>query len=58
MDVFYRYGTDASVALTNSNNLQAAAFGMPVYCSHGRERTHLLSLTNTTNLLLAYVLDI
>jgi len=58
VDIFYRYGTDASVALTNSNNLKAAAFGMPVYCSHGRERTHLLSLLNTTNLMLAYVLDI
>lgn len=58
VDVFYRYGTDAAVALTSGNNLQAAAFGMPVYCSHGRERTHMLSLTNTTNLLLAYAMDI
>ena len=58
VDVFYRYGTDASVALATSNNLAAAAFGMPVYCSHGRERTHMLSLTNTVNLLLAYALDI
>ena len=55
VDVFYRYGTDASVALTNSNNLQAAAFGMPVYCSHGRERTHMLSLTNTVNLMVEYL---
>lgn len=58
VDIFYRYGTDAAVALGASNNLQAAAFGMPVYCSHGRERTHISSLTNTTNLLLAYALDI
>ncbi len=58
VDIFYRYGTDASVALGTSNNLQAAAFGMPVYCSHGRERTHILSLKNTMNLLLGYVLDI
>lgn len=58
VDIFYRYGTDASVALGMSNDLQAAAFGMPVYCSHGRERTHMLSLANTTNLLLAYALDI
>ena len=58
VDIFYRYGTDASTALCHGNNLQAAAFGMPVYCSHGRERTHMLSLTNTTNLMLAYVLDI
>lgn len=58
VDIFYRYGTDAAIALASSNDLQAAAFGMPVYCSHGRERTHMLSLTNTTNLLLAYALDI
>lgn len=58
VDIFYRYGTDASVALGSSNNLQAAAFGMPVYCSHGRERTHISSLLNTMDLLLAYVLDI
>jgi len=58
VDIFYRYGTDASVALGSSNNLQAAAFGMPVYCSHGRERTHIDSLKNTMNLLLGYVLDI
>lgn len=58
VDVFYRYGTDAGVALGSSNNIQAAAFGMPVYCSHGRERTHISSLTNTTNLLLAYALSI
>jgi len=58
VDIFFRYSTDASTALSNSNNISAAAFGMPVYCSHGRERTHILSLTNTTNLMLAYVLDI
>ena len=58
VDVFYRYATDASTALAHGNNLQAAAFGMPVYCSHGRERTHILSLTNTTNLMLSYVLDL
>lgn len=58
VDIFYRYGTDASAAMKSCNNIQIGAFGMPVYCSHGRERTHLLSLTNTLNLLLAYVLDI
>lgn len=58
VDIFYRYGTDASTALGCCNNVQAAAFGMPVYCSHGRERTHIKSLVNTMNLLLAYMLDI
>lgn len=58
VDVFYRYGTDGNAAVRAGNNLRSAAFGMPVLCSHGMERTHISSLNNTTNLLLAYVLDI
>ena len=58
VDVFYRYGTDGNAAVRAGNNLRAAAFGMAVYCSHGMERTHLVGLENTVNLLLAYVLDI
>ena len=58
VDIFYRYGTDANAALKAGNNLKAGAFGMAVYCSHGMERTHIDGLVNTTNLILAYVLDI
>ncbi|MFI3173039.1 MAG: M42 family metallopeptidase [Eubacteriales bacterium] len=58
LDVFYRYGSDASVALKAGNNIYAAAFGMPVYCSHGVERTHVKSLENTAKLIVAYALDI
>lgn len=58
VDVFYRYSTDGNAAVYAGNNLRAAAFGMAVYCSHGRERTHITGLENTMNLLLAYVLDI
>lgn len=58
VDVFYRYGTDGNAAVRAGNNLRSAAFGMAVYCSHGMERTHITGLENTTNLLLAYVLDI
>ena len=58
VDIFYRYGTDGNAAVRAGNNLRAAAFGMAVYCSHGMERTHMEGLSNTTNLLLAYVLDI
>ncbi len=58
VDVFYRYGTDGNAAVRAGNNLRSAAFGMAVYCSHGMERTHIVGLENTTNLLLAYVLDI
>jgi len=58
VDVFYRYSTDAAACAAVGNNVKAAAFGMPVYCSHGMERTHWDSLANTTNLILAYLLDI
>ena len=57
VDIFYRYGTDASAALRAGNNLKAGAFGMAVYCSHGRERTHIDGLNATTELLLAYLLE-
>lgn len=57
VDIFYRYGTDANAALKAGNNLRAAAFGMAVYCSHGMERTHIEGLNNTTDLLLAYLLE-
>ena len=57
VDIFYRYGTDASAALRAGNNLKAGAFGMAVYCSHGRERTHVDGLNATTDLLLSYLLE-
>ncbi len=58
VDVFLNYGTDGNAAVRAGNNLRAGAFGMAVYCSHGRERTHITGLENTTNLLLAYLLDL
>ena len=57
VDVFFRYSTDGNAAVAAGNQLRAAAFGMAVYCSHGRERTHVVGLENTVNLLLAYVLE-
>ena len=56
VDLFYRYGSDASQALRAGNNVRVAAFGPGVYCSHGVERTHLSGIENTAALLLAYVL--
>lgn len=56
VDVFMNYGTDASAALCAGNNIKTAAFGMAVYCSHGRERTHIKGLEQTTALLTAYLL--
>lgn len=58
VDVFYRYSTDANAALRAGNNIRQAAFGMAVYCSHGRERTHIDGLDSTAKLIAAYVLDI
>ncbi len=56
VDLFYRYGSDASQAMRGGNDLRAAAFGMGVYSSHGVERTHIKGIENTAKLMLAYVL--
>ncbi len=58
VDIFYRYGTDASAALKCGNNVYAAALGMACYCSHGVERTHIDGIENTARLLAAYALDL
>jgi len=58
VDLFYRYGSDASAAIKSGNNVRHAVFGTAVYCSHGRERTHIRGMENTPNLLLAYVTDL
>ena len=57
IDLFYRYGSDASQAIKGGNNLKGAAFGMGVYSSHGVERTHLSGIENTARLMLAYALE-
>jgi len=58
LDVFLKYSTDANAAMRGGQNLKAAVFGMACWSSHGRERTHIDGLAGTTNLLLAYMLDI
>ena len=57
VDVFFRYGSDASQAIKGGNNVRAAAFGMGVYASHGVERTHLSGVENTARLMLSYILE-
>ena len=57
VDVFYRYGSDATAAMRAGNNIRHAAFGMAVYCSHGRERTHIDGLEATAKLIVSYCLD-
>ena len=58
VDTFFRYGTDCNAALKSGYNIAHGAFGMAVYNSHGVERCHISGLTNTVNLLLAYMMDI
>ena len=55
VDLYFRYATDADAAVKGGHDVVAATFGMAVYCSHGRERTHMDGLENTAKLLLAYV---
>lgn len=55
-DVFYRYGTDANAAVRAGNNVQAAAFGMSTFSSHGMERTHVQAVMDTAKLLAAFIL--
>ena len=58
VDLFLNYSTDANAAMRGGCNLKAADFGMACWCSHGRERTHIDGLVGTTQLMLAYALDI
>lgn len=58
VDVYFRYGSDVGAARRGGNDIKGGLFGMAVYGSHGMERTHIDGLLNTTNLLLAYALDI
>ena len=58
VELYYRYSSDSNVVRAAGHNLSAALFGMPVYGSHGMERTHVDALVNTTGLMLAYALDI
>lgn len=55
-DVFYRYSTDANAAVRAGNNVQAAAFGMGTFSSHGMERTHVQAVMDTAKLLAAFIL--
>lgn len=57
VDLFYRYGSDASQAVRAGNDLRAAAIGMGVYSSHGVERAHLDGVDHTARLMLSYLLE-
>lgn len=55
VDVFYRYGSDASAAIRAGNNVYAAAFGMGCFSTHGYERCHIQAIEETAKLLYAYL---
>ncbi len=58
VDLYFRYGSDVVAAKRGGHDIKGGLFGMAVYGSHGMERTHIDGLLNTSNLLIAYVLDI
>lgn len=55
MDVYYRYGSDATAAVSCGNNIIPACIGMGTMNSHGYERTHIRGIEETLKLTLAYI---
>jgi putative aminopeptidase FrvX len=55
VDIYPRYGSDASAALRGGHNIRTALIGPGVHASHGMERTHVDALRSTFALLLAYI---
>lgn len=55
VDVYYRYGSDASAAIRAGNNIKAACIGMGCMASHGVERTHIDGINETCKLIYAYL---
>ncbi|MBK3495347.1 M42 family metallopeptidase [Viridibacillus sp. YIM B01967] len=55
IDIYPYYGSDASAAIRAGADVRHALFGPGIEASHAYERTHVDSLRNTTELLLAYV---
>jgi putative aminopeptidase FrvX len=55
VDIFPRYGSDASAALYSGKDIRFALIGPGVASSHGYERTHIDGLENTLRLISAYL---
>ncbi|PYI55853.1 M42 family metallopeptidase [Paenibacillus flagellatus] len=56
IDIYPKYGSDASAALRGGSNIRAALIGPGVHASHGMERTHEQAIANTAALLAAYAM--
>lgn len=57
VDVYPHYASDVDVTLKAGYNLRHGVIGPGVYASHGYERTHILGVENTYQLLKAYVTE-
>ena len=57
VDVFPHYSSDVSAALKAGNNIKGALIGSGVAASHGMERSHLLGVKATFDLLKLYLLN-
>jgi putative aminopeptidase FrvX len=57
VDIYPRYGSDASAALRGGHNIRAALVGPGVHASHGMERTHRDALRNAYQLIAAFALE-
>ncbi len=55
VDVYPRYSSDAGALWKAGYDTRAALIGPGVHASHGMERTHIDGLTNTLNLICAYL---
>lgn len=56
IDVYHCYGSDVDVSLSAGYDIRHTLIGPGVYASHGYERTHVEGLTNTFDLLRAYLI--
>jgi putative aminopeptidase FrvX len=57
VDIYPKYGSDASAALRGGHNLRAALVGPGVHASHAMERTHRDALRNSYQLIAAFSLE-
>jgi len=57
VDLYPRYGSDASAALRAGMCLRTGLIGPGIFASHSYERTHIDSIRCTAELLLAYITE-
>jgi putative aminopeptidase FrvX len=57
VDVYNRYGSDASVGVLQGLNVNFACVGPGVDATHHYERTHIRAIENTMQLLLKYAIE-